>query len=768
MKSHAHPLVTLVLALDFAFVLAPALALGLALGGANTAAAQIPLRPASEPAATPSPSPTSETIAELRSGLTAESEALQRERATAPESLHALLDAQLASLERLELIYAQQLAALQEIADASAERAEVEALRDQVRRGGLSETEPYALTALDTLRDEIDAERQRKTTLRAAVETAEAALGLARKVHEQQERVRRDRRDRAKASDGDLAEQAVRIQELRSAELESRVTEALVALRDLEVQRERAVDATHESVLALANERLARMAPTVTFTEEDLAQQLENLAERERELTARLERAGKALEKAEAQWLADKERLELATHRDPVMSERVEARRREYVTAKQETVIVRERLQRIPALRQIWQIRFALATGATTQADLRDGARNVAAWTAQYEPEADLQLARLADLRKEALTLNERIAQFALSESGMASLVAQRQAIERLSELYEENLDSLSRVLLLNRRLGEELRAASEARPLSERIGAFAAAARDAWTYEVTTVDDESITAGKLVIVLLLLTLGLRIARVLSRAVGERLLPRLGVHPSAANALQTVFYYAAIVAVVLFALRSVNIPLTAFTIVGGALAIGIGFGSQNIVNNFISGLILLAERPISVGDMVEIDGGLGTVERIGPRSTRVRTFDNTHVIIPNSYFLENRFVNWTLSDDVARGRVAVGVAYGTPTRRVETLLIEAARGVDALQPWPEPWVRFTEFGSDALNFELMFYVRPLLQKWAVESEVRHRIAESFAREGISIAFPQRDIHIDATQPLPIRLVDARAGGSKES
>mgnify|MGYP000358529859 CR=1 FL=1 len=147
-----------------------------------------------------------------------------------------------------------------------------------------------------------------------------------------------------------------------------------------------------------------------------------------------------------------------------------------------------------------------------------------------------------------------------------------------------------------------------------------------------------------------------------------------------------------------------------FELVAGALSVGIGFGLQNIVNNFVSGMILLIERPIKVGDLIEVGGTFGQVESIGARSTAIRSFDNFHIIVPNSAFLESNVVNWTHTDDLVRVRLRVGVAYGSPTRRVEELILQAVRELEEAVIPPEPMVIFEDFGDNALIFDLYFWV----------------------------------------------------------
>jgi small-conductance mechanosensitive channel len=145
--------------------------------------------------------------------------------------------------------------------------------------------------------------------------------------------------------------------------------------------------------------------------------------------------------------------------------------------------------------------------------------------------------------------------------------------------------------------------------------------------------------------------------------------------------------------------------------------------------------------------MVVYDGSSGRVERIGPRSTRIRTFDNVHLIVPNSKLLENNVVNWTLADDLVRTRVAIGVVYGAPTREVEKLLLELMAAQPEIQKHPSPTVIFEDFGVDSLRFQADFWVRlsPLLDDRVVRSNLRHAIDEAFRRRGIVLAFPVRDL-----------------------
>ncbi len=281
------------------------------------------------------------------------------------------------------------------------------------------------------------------------------------------------------------------------------------------------------------------------------------------------------------------------------------------------------------------------------------------------------------------------------------------------------------------------------------------------WRAELLSVEGGAVSIGTVITALLLLVLGILLARWSSRRVGSLLTRHVGLDRGAAAAVQGLTFYLLLVLVFLLVLQTANIPLTAFTVFGGALAIGVGFGSQNVVNNFLSGLILMIERPIKVGDIVDVDGTYGRVERIGARSTRIKTFDNTHIVVPNSAFLEKNVVNWTLSDNMVRTWVDLGVAYGSPTREVDRLVQRVLAEHGKILKQPAPVVLFTEFGDNALHFRAYFWLqmREMMDRRRVESDVRYRIDHLFRDAGIVIAFPQRDVHLDTTAPLDVRLVE---------
>ena len=203
-----------------------------------------------------------------------------------------------------------------------------------------------------------------------------------------------------------------------------------------------------------------------------------------------------------------------------------------------------------------------------------------------------------------------------------------------------------------------------------------------------------------------------------------------------------------IVFVAFFLVLSIlGFDITRLTIMLSALGVGIGFGLQGIVNNFVSGIILLFERPVRVGDMVEVGGQWALIKRIGLRSTTVTTFDEADLIIPNANLVNDEVINWTLSNRRARLQIPVGVAYGSNVPRV----IETLTACGKENPWvaktPEPQVLFLSFGESSLEFELRVWVSDIDQRLNVRSQIHQEIDRRFREANIEIAFPQQDLHL---------------------
>ena len=215
--------------------------------------------------------------------------------------------------------------------------------------------------------------------------------------------------------------------------------------------------------------------------------------------------------------------------------------------------------------------------------------------------------------------------------------------------------------------------------------------------------------------------------------------------------------YVVLVLGLLVALQTAGLNLSSLTVLAGALGVGIGFGLQNIVNNFVSGLILMGERSIQIGDRVDVGGTLGRVTRIGARATAIQTNDNISIIVPNSEFVSNRVVNWSLQGDQrVRLRIPVGVSYGSDPHQVEKLLLAAAAGNSHVLKDPEPQAIFREFGESSLNFELRVWTTDMTYRPGVlKGELNFAIWDKLKEAGVQIPFPQRDLHFK--DPVKVEL-----------
>lgn len=284
------------------------------------------------------------------------------------------------------------------------------------------------------------------------------------------------------------------------------------------------------------------------------------------------------------------------------------------------------------------------------------------------------------------------------------------------------------------------------------------------WDYQIFEVDGQPITINKVVLGVLFLVVGVWVSRILSVIIGRRILPQVGVQSASSVAFQRVIFYLLVGICSLIALRLVNVPLTVFTVLGGAMAIGLGFGAQNIVNNFISGWILLAERKVTIGDLIEVEGKVGHVLSIGARSTHVRRPDGIEMLIPNSLMLERTVINWTLTDTDIRTTVRIGVQYGSPVDTVIELMKTTVVEHDKVLSKPEPIIVFEEFGDNALIFDVYFWVRTNQEMTLrlVRSDVRQMLDHLFRSAGIVIAYPQRDLHWHAQDPIEVRMLPSES------
>ena len=278
------------------------------------------------------------------------------------------------------------------------------------------------------------------------------------------------------------------------------------------------------------------------------------------------------------------------------------------------------------------------------------------------------------------------------------------------------------------------------------------------------TIGTLTITLGSVFGLVLTIWLAALLSRFIRTLLEEDVLPRTELRVGVQSTISTLVYYALILIGIFFAASVVGIRWETLTIVLGAVSVGIGFGLQSLVNNLISGLILMFERPLNVGDKIEFGSRFGTLMKIGLRASTVRTFDGSEVIVPNSALISSEVVNWTLSDQFRRMEIQVGVAYGTDPQKVIATLVEVAKGHPEVMKDPEPFVMFLGFGDSSLDFKLMFWVF-FDMGFTVRTQVMVAITRAFKERGIEIPFPQRDLHLKSVPENGDRTAGAPPGQS---
>ena len=280
--------------------------------------------------------------------------------------------------------------------------------------------------------------------------------------------------------------------------------------------------------------------------------------------------------------------------------------------------------------------------------------------------------------------------------------------------------------------------------PLAMRIGHLLGAS---WEF-----GDLKFTLGGVLTFVVGVVAAFYVSRAIRFLLDEEVLVRLPWPTGAKSTTATLAYYGVLFAGLLLAFSAAGVQTGQFALVFGALGVGIGFGLQNVVNNFVSGLILMFERPVQPGDIIDIDTLQGRVVEIGLRATRIKTWEGAEVVVPNGTLLSGNLVNWTLSDSTRRVEVAVGVAYGTDLRRVLEILMQVAVAQpDAIED-PAPVVLFTGFGASSLDFVMRFWTRDAATAAVARSDAGVAVAEALTAAGIEIPFPQQDLHLRSVTP----------------
>jgi small-conductance mechanosensitive channel len=261
-----------------------------------------------------------------------------------------------------------------------------------------------------------------------------------------------------------------------------------------------------------------------------------------------------------------------------------------------------------------------------------------------------------------------------------------------------------------------------------------------------------SLTLGAVLLFAVSVYLAFWVARTVRMILQDEILPKMPLPRGVGSSVSSLTYYALVMFGIFVALAAAGFEISQLAIVIGALGVGIGFGLQNVVNNFVSGLILMFERPIQPGDVVEVSGTSGKVREIGMRATTLTTFEGADVVVPNGMLLNEKLINWTLSDMDRRIDVNVGVAYGSDPRRVVELLMEVTKATPGVAAEPEPAILFTGFGASSLDFGVRAWTNEFGEWVRIRTELTMRVYEALRDAGIEIPFPQQVLHLRSVAP----------------
>lgn len=646
---------------------------------------------------------------------------------------------------------------------------------------GFPEKPPYSILMIDMLRDSADSVQIMVDGLESSREI------LQRETLRQQDAVKRAEERSRLAVDAVVrarsAEETARATWRRDlAQLRARVAMASLAVGALRVDVIKERIAAARSELGLQERRIAEAGKNVSFTREDLTKVVERLrterAKLDEELRGAVDRdvrfglnlssARRELEQARAESKPDDRRIQL-------LEAKVQAAQAWSDSGRDENNVLSSLIAINQGTEDAWNNRYESFSGKDP--DKRRAAleyldkslKRIRPWIPYTQ--GQLKIFRTAERDQEQLlaTLDADDPRYRHERDTFDALRLRRSAMERLNGVIEGIQAQLVR---WQKDFQEQRASRSVGQLLADWSVSFRHYARLIWNFELFAVEDtvevggqkiitsRGVTVGKSAGAVILFFAGYLVVAFLGRRLQWVLVSRFGVNEQNANVMRR--WLVAVFAFILLVLtlNLARIPLTVFAFLGGALAIGVGFGTQTLIKNFISGILLLIERKVRVGDIVEVEGVVGRVTEVDIRSSTVLGFDGVETLIPNASFLENKVTNWTHTSPQMRRVLRVGVAYGSPVQTVSEVLMECAGRHGLILNTPEPVVLFEDFGDNSLIFALYFWIEMLPQVNAlkVASDLRFMIEKQFTEKGIIISFPQRDVHLDMVRPFKVQVV----------
>lgn len=665
-----------------------------------------------------------------------------------------------ALLEQIVRGYDEQLSNIERLAEARERHADI--VRSGSEWKGLPEPPPYSIILADQFGDGV-------RTLKLAAEGLQSQRELLRLRFEQS-------REALTAAEGQMRQASERLEETQSKSqlLDARRQYELVTLRvraasvlleaaQLATKRvEEELNVTNAR-LALEERKLEAVSPHVIFSETDLERIRSRLNHERLRLEMRLEQTLSERQRLSQVVQNAERRLDLLRRKQPPGKDETPALARanaevELAQARKDNLatqgdLLQQLMNVVEGERQLWESRFVVAH-ASEPGKARQAYERFAPLFEHFHSFRDY-------LRQQAGIVSGQISEL---ESRMSHTPAPRRAVlhdlirtfHDREEAYTRTLHRMDEAARFMERWRADFKLQQKVLPLSDRLQEWfthvETLMKDAWGYELFSAEDtievdgktitgrRGVTVGKTITALGIFLIGYAVCLYIARIIGRLSASRLGMTQEVANLVRQWSQAFLVTALILLSFTWAKIPLTIFAFLGGAFAIGVGFGAQTLLKNVISGILVLIERPMRVGDFIEADNVRGRVTSIGLRSSTIRDAKGMETLIPNSSFLERPLTNWTYSSHVGRFSLRVGAPYGTAARQIVDLLSAVALQHPKVMKQPPPQVLLDEFGTQTRIFTVNYWheISPDVDPSGIASELRFAIEQTFAEAGVKV------------------------------
>jgi small-conductance mechanosensitive channel len=670
-------------------------------------------------------------------------------------------------LEETEAVIQQQITAIKKQASLQQLQKRMENVLSSPQNLAVPLLPPYSLSVLDEYLDEQEAQNLLDETAELAREVAQKNLEDAQLNYDKAEQNLRKIKEDADAQVGKENQVVYEFTKI-VAQLEFDLAEAALNLNQVYLQNAETEVNLNKQQSSILKNQTELIRANLEYDEEDLQEKLKNTETIRQQHNERIQSLASEQQEVETKWLKAQEQFDSIKDRDENTKLIAKAwldEREAWKNTYQQALVQTENIFRLLSYGdEIWHRRYALLQGNYNPNQLVEWLKELESSQKNIDRLSSLVSSAQNNLPAQILALQVTLSQKkdSLPAEAINHMLSQLKAMEKLSANNLEYISKLQIIKKFESRYIDEIHEKRKSIRFIDLVKGIALEMNKKLEFELYVIDDQSITIRKIILALFILFVGLFLAKLFSRFVMNRLMAKTQLDESAKAAIHKVTFFILTIILVLYALHTVNIPLTILALLGGAVAIGVGFGSQNLINNFISGFILMFERPIKIDDVIEIDNIIGRVQHIGTRCTQIRTQANLNILVPNSSLLEKNIINWTLSDDIVRCNISVGVAYGSSTRDTVKALERAVEEHELILKKPEPIIVFKDFGDNALIFEVYFWIRlgkGRMVKIQTESNVRFLIEKHLREADIVVAFPQRDVHMDTSKPLDLRIIN---------